>query len=39
MKETFKSGKFWVGVVVGVVLLSFFPQLNPRSALSGPRKG
>lgn len=33
MKDTVKSGKFWAGVVVGVVLLAFFPQLNPRSAL------
>ena len=39
MKETVKSGKFWAGVVVGVVLLAFFPQLNPRAALSGPKKG
>lgn len=33
MKETLKSGKFWAGVVVGVVLLAFFPQFNPRTAL------
>jgi hypothetical protein len=39
VKDTLKSGKFWAGVIVGVVLLSFFPQLNPRAALSGPRKG
>jgi hypothetical protein len=35
VKGTLKSGKFWGGVVVGVVLLAFFPQLNPRSALTG----
>jgi hypothetical protein len=29
-----KSKQFWAGVVVGVVLLAFFPQLNPRAALS-----
>ena len=38
MKETLKSGKFWTGVVLGVVLLAFFPQLNPRAAL-GAKKG
>jgi hypothetical protein len=37
MKDTLKSGKFWAGIVVGVVLLSFFPQLNPRAALSRPK--
>lgn len=39
MKDTLKSGKFWAGVVVGVVLLAFLPQLNPRAALGGPKKG
>lgn len=38
MKDTLKSGKFWAGVVVGLVLLAFFPQLNPRTAL-GIKKG
>lgn len=37
MKETLKSGKFWGGVVVGVLLLAFFPQLNPRVALSAKK--
>ncbi len=34
MKETLKSGKFWGGVVVGVLLLAMFPQLNPRAVLT-----
>lgn len=38
MKETLKSGKFWAGVVVGVILLAFFPQISPRSLLSGGSK-
>jgi hypothetical protein len=37
MKSALKSGHFWAGVVVGVVLLAFFPQLNPRLALSKPK--
>lgn len=37
MKGALKSGHFWAGVVVGVVLLSFFPQLNPRLALGKPK--
>lgn len=37
MKEALKSGKFWGGVVVGVVLLSFFPQFNPRALLGKPK--
>ena len=37
MKETLKSGKFWAGVFVGVLLLAFFPQVNPRVALSAKR--
>jgi hypothetical protein len=32
-----KNKHFWAGVVVGVVLLAFFPQLNPRAALSRPK--
>lgn len=39
MKETLKSGKFWAGVVVGVILLSAFPQFNPRSLLAKPKGG
>jgi hypothetical protein len=42
MKAALKSGKFWGGVVVGIVLLSFFPQLNPRVMLTagrGPKGG
>jgi hypothetical protein len=35
VKETLKSGKFWGGVIAGVVLVAFFPQLNPRAALTG----
>lgn len=38
MKSALKSGHFWVGVVAGVVLLAFFPQLNPRSALAGRKR-
>ena len=38
MKSALKSGHFWAGVVLGVVLLAFFPQLNPRAAL-GAKKG
>lgn len=38
MKGTLKSGKFWAGVVAGVLLLSFFPQFNPRAALARPKK-
>jgi hypothetical protein len=37
VRATLKSGKFWAGVVVGVVLLSFVPQLNPRVALTKPK--
>lgn len=37
MKETLKSGKFWTGIVAGIVLLSFFPQLNPRMMLAKPK--
>jgi hypothetical protein len=25
---TLKDGKFWAGVIVGALLLIFFPQLN-----------
>jgi hypothetical protein len=39
VKETLKSGKFWGGIVVGVILLSFFPQLNPRALLAKPKQG
>lgn len=39
MRGTLKSGKFWGGVIAGIVLLSFFPQLNPRAALARPKKG
>lgn len=38
MKATLKSGKFWAGVIAGVLLLAFFPQVNPRAALSRPKK-
>jgi len=34
VKETVKSGKFWAGVLAGVLLLAFFPQINPRMMLS-----
>jgi hypothetical protein len=34
VKETLKSGHFWVGVITGVLLLAFFPQVNPRVMLS-----
>lgn len=37
MKGTLKSGKFWGGVVTGIVLLAFFPQLNPRTFLAKPK--
>lgn len=37
MKETVKSGKFWAGVVVGILLLAFFPQINPRVMLSAKK--
>lgn len=37
MKNALKSGHFWAGVVVGVVLLSFVPALNPRNALGRPK--
>ena len=33
MKGTLKSGKFWGGVITGIILLAFFPQLNPRAML------
>jgi hypothetical protein len=39
VKETLKSGKFWLGIVLGVLLLAFFPQLNPRVALTAKRAG
>ena len=39
MKAALKSGKFWAGVVAGIVLLSFFPQLNPRVMLTAKPKG
>lgn len=32
-----KRKDFWVGVAIGVVLLSFFPQLNPRAFLAKPK--
>lgn len=28
---------FWAGVVVGIVLLAFFPVLNPRTLLAKPK--
>lgn len=34
-----KSGHFWLGIIAGIVLLSFFPQLNPRMMLSKPKGG
>jgi hypothetical protein len=39
VKETLKSGKFWAGIVVGVLLLAFFPQFNPRAVLSSKKSG
>jgi hypothetical protein len=33
-----KDHKFWAGVVAGVVLLAFFPQLNPRLMLAKPKQ-
>lgn len=38
MKATLKSGKFWAGVIAGVLLLAFFPQFNPRAMLAKPKK-
>lgn len=37
--RTFKSGQFWFGVLVGVLLLTFFPQLNLRTMVKGKRAG
>lgn len=37
MKGAVKSGRFWAGVVVGVVALAFFPALNPRLMLAKPK--
>lgn len=37
MKSALKSGHFWAGVVVGVVLLAAFPQMNPRMVLAKPK--
>jgi hypothetical protein len=34
VKGTLKSGKFWAGVLSGVVLLAFVPQINPRQLLA-----
>ena len=34
-----KRKDFWIGVLAGIVLLSFFPQLNPRAALAKPKAG
>lgn len=39
MKAALKSGKFWAGVVTGVVLLAFFPQINPRAWLGAKKAG
>jgi hypothetical protein len=36
--KALKSHTFWAGVVVGVVLLAFFPQLNPRLMLAKPKQ-
>jgi len=35
VKGCLKSGKFWGGVLAGAVLVSFVPQLNPRTVLTG----
>jgi hypothetical protein len=35
--KVLKNGHFWAGIAVGVVLLSFFPQLNPRTVLARPK--
>lgn len=37
MKKALKSGHFWAGIVTGIVLLSFFPQVNPRMLLAKPK--
>ena len=34
-----KNGHFWGGVITGIVLLAFFPQLNPRTMLAKPKAG
>jgi hypothetical protein len=33
-----RSGQFWAGVIVGVLLLVVFPQLNPRSMAMGKKQ-
>ena len=30
-----KDGRFWIGVVVGYLLLSFMPQLSIRGKVTG----
>jgi hypothetical protein len=37
--KTLKNKEFWLGIVAGVVLLSFFPSLNPRAMLAKPKAG
>lgn len=33
-----KDHKFWLGVVVGYLLIALFPQLNVLSKMKGPSK-
>jgi hypothetical protein len=38
VKKALKSGHFWAGLVVGVILLTVFPQFSPRTALGKPKR-
>ena len=33
-----KDGRFWIGVIVGIVVVSFVPQVNPKNLL-GKKSG
>lgn len=34
MKAMLKSRHFWGGLIAGIVLLAFVPQLNPRQLMA-----
>lgn len=34
-----RDGRFWGGVITGVLLLAFFPALNPRTMLARKPSG
>lgn len=34
MRDTLTSGKFWLGLILGLAILAAFPQLSPRVSMT-----